>query len=520
MTAYAGTSYDEVPYLAASFENTHPATLAVTSLLRGLEPPPLAGTRVLELGCARGANLVPMAWSMPDARFVGVDLSPRQIADAKEMAAAVGVGNVSFHAMDLREVDESFGAFDYVVAHGLFSWVPPDVQEAILELCARRLAPDGIAYISYNTYPGWHVRKMFRDMMLYRVRGIADPATRLQEARAFVRLLADTAKPEEPVWAALAADRAASVEKAADWYLLHDDLEAENNPVYFSEMVERAARHGLQYVTEERRGTADEVLPAGAWSALDRIAGDRIEREQYYDFFRNATFRRSLFARAGRPLAAAPEPERLERCRLRSRVRPVDPSADPWTPGEETFAGEGGSALTTSDTRLRVLLHALYDAWPGTLDYGSASGVLAEAIRRSPGGGEPTRSGIAGLLQQVLLAQLVSPYLVDPPVATKVPEMPVAAPVARHQAPRQASVTNLFHQALELLPLDRVVLPLLDGSRSAADVAAAVAEAVASGRIAPTESGRPAGEEPGEMEPAALANVSLQRLVDGCFILR
>ena len=373
MKGFAGTSYDEVPYMAASFSNTHPEVLAVTTLLRGLDPPPLANARVLELGCARGANLVPMAWSMPGAEFVGVDLSRRQIEEARELASGAGATNVVFHAMDLRDLDESFGPFDYIVGHGLYSWVPPDVQDAILEVCSKRLSPDGIVYLSYNVFPGWHVSVMFREMMLYRIRNIPDPAERLREVRGFMRFLADSTKSDGGLWSILLDEQASYVEQAKDWYLLHDDLEAENNPVYFSEMIERVARHGLQYVTEERWGTPDEILSPEVWEVLDRFATTRIEREQYLDFLRNARFRRSLFCHAGLPLATGPVPDRLERCRFRALVRPVDPAADPFAPGEERFAAAGTRSLTTATSRLRALLHALYDVWPGTLDYASVT---------------------------------------------------------------------------------------------------------------------------------------------------
>lgn len=519
MKGFAGTTYDEVPYLAASFSNTHPEMLAVTALLRGLDPPPLANARVLELGCARGANLVPMAWSMPGATFVGVDLSARQIEEARAMAEAVGASNVALHAMDLRDVGESFGEFDFIVAHGLFSWVPPEVQEALLEVCARRLAPNGVVYISYNTFPGWHVSVMFRDMMLYRIRKIADPSERLREARAFMRLLADNVKPADSVWAILLKEHADYVEQANDWYLLHEDLEGENNPVYFSEMIDRAAQHGLQYVTEERRGTPDEILPPDVWSAVDSFATDRIEREQYLDFFRNGPFRRSLFCRAGLPLATAPVPERLERCRFRARVRPVDAAADPYAPGEETFVGEEGLSLTTADTRLRALLHVLYDAWPGTLDHAAATGVLAEAVRRSSGGEAPPTAVLGRMLLHALVARIVSSHLLDLPIATAVPEKPAATPVARYQASRGDLVTNLFHQPLNLLPLDRVVLPLLDGTRTKGDVEAAVAEALGAGRIAPTDSGRAPAENEAPKAAADLAALSLRRLAASCYIL-
>lgn len=518
MKDFAGTTYDEVPYMAASFSNTHPEVLAVTTLLRGLDPPPLANARVLELGCARGANLVPMAWSMPGAEFVGIDLSGNQIEEAKALAAATGTKNAVFHAMDLRDLDESFGEFDYIVAHGLYSWVPPDVQEAVLEVCARRLSPHGIAYISYNTFPGWHLSVMFREMMLYRTRKISDPSERLREARGFIRFLADTAKSEGTLWSVLLAEQARYVEEAQDWYLLHDDLEGENNPVYFSEMVDRAARHGLQYVTEERWGTSDEILPPEVWKVLDRFATNRIEREQYLDFVRNGRFRRSLFCHAGLPLAPGPVPDRLERCRFRTLVRPVDPAADPFTPGEEGFAAEGGLSLTTSDVRLRALLHVLYAVWPGTLDYAAATHVLAEAARRRDGDAPPP-SVLGHLLHQAVLAKLASTHLLDTPIAVTLPEKPAAAPIARHQASRGDAATNLLHQSLDLDPLDQFVLALLDGTKAKDDVEAAIAHALAAGRLAPTESGKPpAGDAPPE-SPAHLADLSLSRLLASCYLL-
>jgi len=520
LKGFAGTSYDEVPYLAASFSNTHPEILAVTALMRGLEHPPLAGARVLELGCARGANLVPMAWSMPDAEFVGVDLSGRQVEEAREMAKAVGASNVTFHAMDLRGLDESFGSFDYIVGHGLYSWVPPDVQEALLEVCARRMSPRGMLYLSYNTYPGWHVSVMFREMMLYRIRKLSDPRERLREARGFMHFLADSAGPEESLWGALLKSHADYVDQAEDWYLLHDDLETENNPVYFSEMVDRAARHGLQYVTEERWGTPDEVLSPEVWKILDRFATDRIEREQYLDFLRNARFRRSLFCHAGLPIAPGPVPDRLEGCRFRTRARPVDPSADPFAPGEERFTGDGGLTLTTSDPRLRTLIHVLWDVWPGTLDFAATTHVLGEAVRRSTGGEAPPRPVLARMLQQALLGQLVSTHLLDVRIATELPERPAVSPVARYQASRGDFVSNLLHQSPDLEPLDRLVLPLLDGTRTKSDVGSAIAAALAEGRLAPTESGRPPEGHDEPRRPDELADVSLRRILGGCYILR
>lgn len=515
----AGTEYDEVPYLAPSFANTYPDALGVAAILRGLDAPPLRGARVLELGCGRGANLVPMAWSMPDAELVGVDLSRRQIETALERAAAAGTSNVAFHAMDLRDVDDSFGAFDFVIAHGLFSWVPRDVQEALLEVCARRLSPNGLLYLSYNTLPGWSAGVVFREMVLYRVRGIADPSERLREARAFLRYLAGAATPKGTVWAAQLDEHASYFEQAHDWYLLHDDLGAENIPVFFHEIVEQAGRHGLQYVTEERFLASGEVLPPEALAELDRFAANRIEREQVVDFACNRRFRRSLFCRAGRPLPTGPEPGRLAACRLRSRVKPVDPSADPFGPGPERFVGLDGQTLETSDVRLRALLHVLWGVWPGTLEHAAATHVLAEATRRS-GGPTPEPPVLERMVHQAILGQVVSAHLLDPQIAAALPERPSASPVARYEATAGEPVTHLLNGSGDLDPLDRFVVRLLDGTRTRDDVVASIREALDAGQLEPTPSGRAA--EPGEEPKSAteLADLSLSHLLAACYIHR
>src|SRR6476619_1779852 len=98
------TSYDEVPYESFAVFETHPDHLAVMGRLFGLTPPAVETCRVLELGCAGGGNLIPLAQVLPGGRFVGVDLSGRQIAQAKANAEALGLANITFHAMSLTEV--------------------------------------------------------------------------------------------------------------------------------------------------------------------------------------------------------------------------------------------------------------------------------------------------------------------------------------------------------------------------------------------------------------------------------
>src|SRR3989454_2370246 len=181
--AGTATSYDLLPYSSKPYALTHPDNLATIAALAGLRTPSLDRCRVLELGCGAGGNLIPMAMSLPGARFVGIDLSRRQIADARSMAHALGLTNVDFRAHDLADIDDALGVFDFIVCHGVFSGVPATVREAILAVCRRNLHPDGVASVSYNVYPGWHLKGLVRDMLLFRVGGDGEPQARIQRAR-------------------------------------------------------------------------------------------------------------------------------------------------------------------------------------------------------------------------------------------------------------------------------------------------------------------------------------------------
>ncbi len=168
-------SYDEVPYSHQPYPQSHPDRLATLGRLFGLSPSPITHCRVLELGCARGGNLIPMAFHLPNSEFIGVELSARQAEMARKTVQDLNLDNVRVENASILDVDRSWGTFDYIISHGVYSWVPEEVQDRILTISSRNLAPQGIAYISYNTYPGWHMRGMVRDMMLFHANQFPDP---------------------------------------------------------------------------------------------------------------------------------------------------------------------------------------------------------------------------------------------------------------------------------------------------------------------------------------------------------
>src|SRR5262249_53061656 len=157
-------------------QQTHPARMGAIATLMNMDPAAVARCRMLEIGCGNGFNLIPMAAALPKSEFLGVDLAEDAIEIARKTAGGLGIENVRFVAGDLRDIDDAYGEFDYIVAHGVYTWVPVAIRDALLAVCRSRLSQSGVAFISYNAYPGAHVLRMFREMMRYHSRNNDNPA--------------------------------------------------------------------------------------------------------------------------------------------------------------------------------------------------------------------------------------------------------------------------------------------------------------------------------------------------------
>ena len=292
------SSYDEVPYESVAFPQTHPDRLATVATLLGMRPAAAEQCRVLELGCGMGDNLIPMAVSLPESTFLGIDLSERQIAAGRDVVGSLELPNVELRQGDLRDLPRDLGAFDYIICHGVYSWVAADVRDRILEICAGHLADNGVAYVSYNTYPGWHMRAMIRDMMHYHAAQFRDPKVRVQQARNLLSFLAKSVVGSSNPYSLLLQAELNKVRESRDSYLFHEHLEDVNDPVYFHEFVEHAARHKLKYLGEaDLRLMMPGNFPPDVANVLQMLAADLVHLEQYMDFLRNRTFRQTLLCR-------------------------------------------------------------------------------------------------------------------------------------------------------------------------------------------------------------------------------
>ena len=279
MKAALRTSYDEFPYQSVPLRQTHPDHLATVASLFGFDAPDIARARVLEIGCGSGGNLIPMAASYPGSTFVGIDLSTVQITHGATEIEALGLPNIRLQAVDVMAFDEAEPAFDYIIAHGIYSWVPAPVQDRILALCASLLAANGIAFVSYNTLPGWRMLSTVREAMLYHTRDVEDPQARIAKARATLDFLAEAVPERDSAYGRLLRLAAEHIRQKPDYYVLHEYLEEANEAVYFERFVERIGAHGLRYLGDSDVRTMLPIgLPPKVEATLNRIAPGLIRR--------------------------------------------------------------------------------------------------------------------------------------------------------------------------------------------------------------------------------------------------
>ena len=298
------TIYSELGYKSMPFPYTTPATLEAYAALVGVSAPNPKNARVLELGATYGGNIISQALFNPDATFVGIELSQEQVEKGNEVIANAGLTNVSLIQSDIASIGSEIGTFDYIIAHGVYSWVDDGVKDALLRLIDEHLAEDGIAYISYNTYPGWHTMDEVRQLMMFSNRDKTqfNHKEKVLHGKTIGSIVGsqilkyDNLKERNSKF--LGALR--SVMQKDEYYVGHDHLEPNNDPVYFYQFNDHLEAHKLAYLCD-----ADLTLSmvrsfdADIADTLDKLAlNDHVAQEQYLDFMLDTTFRKSIICKA------------------------------------------------------------------------------------------------------------------------------------------------------------------------------------------------------------------------------
>jgi methyltransferase-like protein/2-polyprenyl-3-methyl-5-hydroxy-6-metoxy-1,4-benzoquinol methylase len=464
------TLYDNVFYPGRVYEHTHPNRLATLATLYGMSPAPIERCRVLELGCGVGGNLLSMAFQYPNSEFVGVDLSGLTIARGQSNVAALGLTNIKLLHCDILDVDAGFGQFDYIISHGVYSWVPSAVREHMMTVFKKNLSQQGVCYVSYNAHPFSHTRDLARDMMLFHTRHLSDMTQKVSQARAILKFLSEGSKPDT-VHGAIMRDQYNRVMKIVDEVLFHDDLNEIAEAFLLHQVVEHAGTHGLQYLSDaefSRRnlaGYAEEVR-----TVLQRFPDDEfMARDQYQDFVDGHGFRRTLLCHEGLTLRRKVDMDFVRHFYLLGTTVPVDSDFCLTDASEMHFRTQEGSTLSVSHPILKSAYLYLGSAWPRAL-------TLDELLEEARLQLDPAADKLVGKEDMQILVEAmyvlacsgeVSFQVSRPNLTTMISDRPLASLLARKQSESDTLVTNLLHQCVRLEdePSCRI-LQLLDGTRT------------------------------------------------------
>ncbi len=449
--------YDVFPYPGFPYPQTHPDRLAVMGILHGMSPAPVTSCRVLEIGCNQGANLIPMAYAIPAGEFVGFDAARLPIERGQARIRELALKNIQLFAADLLGVGSDLGRFDYIIAHGFYAWVPEPVRDRLLALCGQLLAPHGVAFVSYNAMPGGHVRLMLRDMMLYRAAGIEDLAQGETEALHFLHWLAE-ARLQDDIYRSLIEAQLQRMERRKPGGTYHDEMSAVYHPIYFSQFVQHAQQHGLQYLSEAVLPPPnDPCYHAETLSAVQTQAGeDIVQQEQLLDFLRIRMYRETLLCRADLALRRDFPAECFRKLRFASQAA----SAPAETPDARVFTLPGTIKMESNHPVVIALLEELAKRWPAAM-------TLDELAPRLAATGMTPDTPDVALLVRLAVSKMIELRAWKAPLAETIAERPRASACGRQEARILGHATTLLHLTMTLEdPKVHALLELLDGTRN------------------------------------------------------
>lgn len=464
-----GRYYDTVPYRSYAYPECAPEHLAALAHVLAQRHAGTATARVLELGCASGGNLIPFALRSPASRSVGIDLSEAQVRMGKNLIGRLGLRNIELDTADFTELESrELGKFDYIICHGLYSWIPREVQPRLLRLCKDVLAPGGLVYVSYNTYPGWKSKEVIRDAMLLHCGDRTAPGERVAYAKAMLGFLRKTVA-SGTMLSHMLEESIDLINRTGDDYLSHDYLEPFNNPCYFGDFVTECRQHGLSYLCESsiRRMRPLNYGQGIAEPLLATFGNDQVRMEQYLDVVINRSFRQTVLIHTPDTgsIAHHIRRERLKDLHFAARLPALSgPTRDDGSP--QQYGPQDSVAFSTTNTLAKCMADALTERWPDTH---TPATLLSAALDRAAEAGTHVEDAERTAVD--LLAHLVNSgmcrmrmHRIASSSATATPRIsPETRRMMSALRDDERTVTGVWHESFDLSPEERAAYPLMDG---------------------------------------------------------
>ncbi len=447
-----------------------------------------ATARVLELGCGTGANLLPMADAFPLASFVGVDPVAASIDLGRRFAKAAGLTNVEFRNEDFTAFSAPGKTFDYIIVHGVFSRVPEETRKRLWEICQAHLAPQGIAYFSYDVLPGANMRRSVREIAQFHTSGLTDPATKVKQARSLLKFLADAVPGDDQAYGVMLRDELTFATKVNDRVVFHDYLAPDRSAVYFHEFVAQAAGHGLQFLCES---TLSDMLaanfPEAVNGTLNRIT-NVLAQEQYIDFLRNRMMRQTLLCPTPLPIQRAVGPDVLRSLAFQAAFN-SNPQVIDVSPGATVvISGPAGQQVSTSNPFTKAILSVLSDYALRAVGFnelleGARARSRPHVERPAADLAQQEESAFAATLLNLLSKGFIDVQAEAGQPLGAVPAKPQVSAFHRLQARADLHLTSHLNVAVPLDILGRILVSHCDGTRTVDELIDVAVREAQTGRI-------------------------------------
>jgi len=490
------TSYDEFPYESYPFAYTRPEHLMTIGKLFGMNPTPMENARILELGSAAGGNIMNFASSYPKSYSLGVDLSKIEIDHGNKVVKELGLKNIELKNISITDLDESFGKFDYIICHGVFSWVPDFVKDKILDISKKLLNPNGIAFISYNTLPGWNMINSIRDMMMFHSSIFENTFDKVNQAKLFLNFVNEGLEGSASPYAKFLKEEAQNLAKQEDHYLRHEYLAEENKQFYFHEFIDMAKTHSLSYLADSNiHAMFLGNLPSKAAEKLQTI-NDIVRTEQYMDFILNKRFRCTLLCHNDVSLNRNITSEKIKEFYSSCNISPSIPENDvDLTNAIENivfyFNGSKDLSISTSSPIMKAIFYSYIDNVGNPLKSTELFELASKKLQKTPI--DDIKTEFDNIIARLVFGGYTKLFAVKPNAIFNISLKPKVNDYARYQA-RNAKLDKLFvtNQINELFQLqihERYILDLLDGTQNLEEIKDKILGKLISGEIIASESG-------------------------------
>ncbi|WP_375334035.1 methyltransferase regulatory domain-containing protein [Candidatus Tisiphia endosymbiont of Xenochironomus xenolabis] len=483
-------NYDDFPYESFPFAYTRPEHLRTIGLVFGMQPPMVENARILDIGCGEGGNMIDFAESYPESYSLGIDLSKVQINNGLEVVKSLGLKNIELKCLSILDIDESFGKFDYIICHGVISWVPDVVRNKIFEISSKLLSPNGIAFISYNTLPGWNMQKTIRDMMMFHSAIFTDKHDKLQQAKLLLDFVSDSLEKSESPYSKFLQHETNFLKKLGNSYLLHEYLGEENTAFYFQEFVSNARKHNLNYLGDSSLSAMFVGnLPEKTAEKLQSI-NDIVRTEQYMDFITNRKFRTTLLCHNNVMINRTIEPSKLSDFYTTFNIRPVrlESEVDLNNAVENLefyYNNSESPGISTSSSIMKAVFYVYADNTGNPLTLDQVSKLAMKKLEKFQL--KDFKEELDSVIIKLVLQGYVQIFATKPSSIYDISSKPKVSELVRYQAQKLGQtnlvVTNRINALVPLQLHEKYIIELLDGTNSIQQIEEKMFEKFASGLL-------------------------------------